>query len=98
MTDLWPEDETRARSRVAALVTSLVRDDELREILVEASSRSIWLTVRAGENDVFEEQIWIPDGPVTWEDALVLLADRLEDWICETAFAWGQQRRATLPD
>lgn len=98
MTDIWPEDEGRTRSRVAALVSSLVRDDELQEMLVETSTRSIWLTIRAGNRDIFEEQIWIPDGPLTWEDALAQLADRLEDWICETAFAWGEQRRATLPD
>jgi hypothetical protein len=93
----WPEDEERTRSRVTALVTSVVRNEELREIRVEASSRSLWLTVVAGDNEFFEGQIWTAHLEATWEQALEQLCSDMEDWVCETRFAWGQLRHATYP-
>ena len=98
MTDLWPEDQERTRSRVAALVKSVVRDDELREIRVETSSRSLWLTVVAGDDEFFERQIWNPGDDYTWEQSLERLCDAMVDWVCETRFAWGQLRHATFPE
>lgn len=34
------------------------------------------------------------EAPVTEVEVAAQLAHHLEDWVCETAFAWGQQRRA----
>lgn len=52
-----------------------------------------WLKVRAQG----EELVWRPTAQDQWIQELPVLADHLEDWVCETRFAWGQQRRASLP-
>jgi hypothetical protein len=65
----------------------------------EAGWVALRLTVIAvGDDDSFQYEIWGPDWFTTWEGSLGLLASFLEDWVCETRFAWGQERRAGIPD
>lgn len=107
----WPDRERVLRA-VRFVVDSLVMPEELdRCALVWTGddappfARTLpdldppppggvwWLRVRAEG----EEFIWRPVSHDRWIDELPDLADRLEDWVCETRFAWGQQRTASLP-
>ena len=55
------------------------------------------VVVVAAADEVFEREVWGQDWHCTWEDELRQLANRLEDWVCETSFAWGEQRIAIVP-
>ena len=108
----WPEAPERTEARVRGLVSSVVHADELVSLRLEwataiprqvddlaASLVALQLTVTTvGDDDWFQEEIWRPDWYPSWEYALGQLADALQDWVCETRFAWGQQRRAKIPD
>lgn len=92
------------------MVESVVRADELEEIRLEwgtpAAHRfdhpeagwvALRLTVLAKNDEGTRFEFWCPDSGLDWEGALDQLANDLEDWVCETSFAWGQERRATVP-
>ena len=64
----------------------------------DAAWVALRLTVAGIDDNVYQQEIWGPDWPLTWEDELWQLASDLEDWVCETSFAWGQQRVAHVPD
>lgn len=93
------------RRIVEPVVTSLLSADELDHLEVWATRSGgvdeVWVRVVArGESfrDLLDSTEW-----GTGRDGGSLaarLADHLEDWISETAFAWGQQRTAdyTLPE
>jgi hypothetical protein len=55
------------------------------------------LTVLAIDDDSFQSELWGPESSQSWESILVQLANDLEDWVCETSFAWGEQHLATVP-
>lgn len=97
------------RRRVDGIVRSLLRPKELREVRLEWVTPSAhrfdapdagWIVLRVrvaavgDESAVFE--FYNPE-ETDWEESLEQLASRLEDWVCETSFAWGQQRSATIP-
>lgn len=107
----WPEREDRARARVHALVASVVRHHELDELRLEwetpraegweaavVDGAALRLTVTAIGSESWSREIWGSDWSCAWEEELAQVADQLEDWVCETRFAWGQQRRAVIPD
>jgi hypothetical protein len=61
----------------------------------------LWIRVSA-RGEVFESQMWgtgSADDEATLAEVAWDLASRLEDWVCETAFGWGEQRTAeyTIP-
>jgi len=97
--------------RVRGVVESIVSPDELIDVRldwvtpmshrfdrVDAGWVALRVTVIAREDEVEQLEIWGPDWPSDWETALRVFASTLEDWVCETRFAWGQERRATVPD
>jgi hypothetical protein len=107
----WPEDEQRARARVRAVVDSVLRPDELAELRIEHvtpyghsldEADAVWVALRvtvvAADGDSFTGEVWDPEQMSDWEHSLHQLAWNLEDWVCETRFAWGQQRTARVPD
>ena len=105
----WPEDEQRVRSRIRGLVDSVVRPEELERVRIEWVTPSQWsrpedawaalrITVSAVGDDYYEREVWGPAWHCSWSQALRQLAEELEDWVCETRFAWGQQRQAVVPD
>jgi hypothetical protein len=106
----WPESEQRVRARVRGLVESVVRPRELREVRLawvrpdapqpngpQADAAALRVIVVAAAEEVFERDVWGPHWHGTWEDELSQLANDLEDWVCETSFAWGEQRTAAVP-
>lgn len=106
----WPESSDRVEHRVRGVVDSLLRPDELEDLRLEwvtpaerppGFSSGGWvalrLTVLAKDDESVRLEFWGPEWPQDWEGALVELASNLEDWVCETSFAWGQQRLATAP-
>jgi hypothetical protein len=56
------------------------------------------VTVVARGDEVEQLEIWGPDWPSDWDAALETLAGNLENWVCESRFAWGQLRRPYIPD
>lgn len=106
----WPEAPERVNDRVRGMVESVVRADELVEVRLEwvtplahrfdrpgAGWIALRLTVLAKGDEGERFEFWSPDSGLDWEPALAQLANDLEDWVCETSFAWGQERRATVP-
>ena len=106
----WPENEARVDARVYALVASVVGDSELKTVRLEwvtpvahqwddpdARWVALRVTVVAVADEVFAREVWGPNWYCAWEDELGQLASDLEDWVCETSFAWGEQRTATIP-
>jgi hypothetical protein len=107
----WPESPDRVQQRVRGVVDSLLGPDELQELRLEwvtpaerppgFSRSSAWIalriTVLAKEDESFRLEFWGPDMWQDWEESLGDLASNLEDWVCETSFAWGQERVATVP-
>lgn len=107
----WPEEPERVERRVRGLVDSVVFRDELIDVRLEwvtprghqwddpdANWVALRVTVVGRGDEVEQQEIWGPDWPSDWETSLWELANDLEDWVCETRFAWGQQRRALIPD
>ena len=91
-------------------VESVVSPHELVETRLEWVTRSAhhldlpdlpWvvlrLTVVARDDELTQREIWGPDWPTDWEQALHDLATHLEDWVSETRFGWGQLRSASVP-
>ena len=86
---------------VVPVVGSILRDDEPASVRLRIEDDEwpgdIWVTVVVGR-DVFGLLL----SSASWEgelragdDALAArLADALEDWVPETSFGWGEQRRA----
>ena len=68
----------------------------------DAGWAALRLSVSAIGDESFQKEIWTPGRrwgeDVAWVDELDQLASDLEDWVCETRFAWGSQRRAEIPD
>jgi hypothetical protein len=107
----WPEDPERVERRVRGLVESVLRPGELVDVRLEwvtprahqwDDPHAAWVALRvvvmaATEDDGYEREIWGPDWYCTWERELDQFANDIEDWVCETSFAWGQERRATVP-
>ena len=106
----WPEPPDRVQVRVRGIVESVLRSDELEDLrlewvtpsahqfdLLEAGWVTLRLTVSAKDDEGARFEFWSPDVGPDWEGALLQLANDLEDWVCETAFAWGHKRRATIP-
>ena len=106
----WPEPPKRAEARIRGLVSSVVKPDEFESLRLEwvtplahqvdepdAGWIALRLTVYAVGEEMFQQEVWGPAWFSTWEGALSQLANSLEDWVCETRFAWGQQRIATIP-
>lgn len=107
----WPESPERTKARVRGLVESVLEPGELRSLRLEwvtpeghhfdeqdAAWIALRVTVAAVDDDVFQREIWGPAWCTTWDSELLQLASDLEDWICETSVAWGQQRTARIPD
>ena len=106
----WPESPDRVEHRVRGIVDSLLVPDELEGLRLEwvtpaerppRFSPTAWavlrVTVLARDDEGIRLEFWGPDWPQDWEGALQQLASDLEDWVCETSFAWGQERLATVP-
>jgi hypothetical protein len=58
---------------------------------------SIWVNVAARDDERWASTVWSPQtawAARTLGEVAANLADRLEDWVCETRFGWGQQRVA----
>lgn len=107
----WPEAPERTSERIQGIVASVVHPHELRDLRIEWVTPGIhaldmpeaqWVTLRvtvhAGKDEIFQQEIWGPEPVTTWHVALWQFASHLEDWVCETRFAWGQQRHAVVPD
>lgn len=91
---------------VVPVVDGLLLPEELEsvQLLRGAGTRrgDVWVEVVA-QGEVFCGQLfdpawswegWAVQGEGQQAAVAARLADQLEDWVCETAFAWGQQRRA----
>lgn len=107
----WPEAPERTNEPIRGLVASVVHPNELRDLRIEwvtpgareldlpdAQWVALRVTVAAGKDEMFQQEIWGPAPVTSWHVALWQLASDLEDWVCETGFAWGQQRHAAVPD
>ena len=89
------------RDVVEPIARSILRDDELETIRVYREDGSspfhsrgdIWVTITA-KGETFMELV----GSGSWAVDVVAerLVDHLEDWVCETRFAWGERREASL--
>lgn len=93
-----PFDLGRVRSDVVEpVVAALLKPGELEDLKVTWGHRSdqddlsVMLTARG---ETFRDALWSPDwvGCDTAAGVARRLADHLEDWLCETVFAWGEQR------
>ena len=106
----WPEAPARVEARVRGVVESVVFPDGLVEFRLEwvtplahrfdrpnAPWVALRLTVVARDDEWEQLEIWGPDWPSDWQKALEDLAGNLEDWVCESRFAWGQLRTASVP-
>lgn len=102
-TDATDEELRELRRRaVDPVIRSLLAPDELaaaRIIVYRQDGTpeiSLWLEVGGEE---MQDRLWHPeysgqDSPEPVDVAAHLTA-RMEDWVCETRFAWGQHRLAT---
>lgn len=89
------------RRVVDPVVASLFSAAELGEVTVQwgavPAGGDVWVRVVAN-GELFEDLVLSggsdPADPVARSEAAVQLADRLEDFVCETRFGWGQQRIA----
>lgn len=102
--DPWDLDDVRERV-VLPVVRSVLGPDELRGVevgwgLVTYSwdrgdpNDELGVLVRTTGGASFRCQIWDPIGGEQTEthgQVACLLADHLEDWVCED-FVWGEQR------
>lgn len=109
--DPWDIDDVRERV-VLPVVRSVLRPNELRGVEVGwglwtsswdrgAPDDELWVLVHTTGEASFGCLIWDPVGGEQTEthgEVAYLLADRLEDWVCED-FAWGEQRiaQAVIP-
>jgi hypothetical protein len=89
-------DVGEVRRRVVdPVVAGLLRTDELDEVAVwwQPPLPELWFRVVA-RGEEFSSPIWSEAG-TTIDEVAADVASRLEDWVCETRFAWGEQRLAT---
>jgi hypothetical protein len=99
--DPWDLDDVRERV-VLPVVASLIRAPDVRRIDVgwgprEAmpgfwSDDELWVLVDAA-GSTWQSQIWqleLADQRQTLAEVAWELADRLEDWVCESVY-WGEQ-------
>ncbi|WP_432573600.1 hypothetical protein [Kineococcus sp. SYSU DK005] len=106
-TDVDDERLSALRRRVVEpVVTSVLTPEEVEHLSVhwgiDGEEGDVW--VRIDVPDQRHEVLllspwWVPDpggddGPVTEAQVAAHFGDQLEGWVCETSFAWGQQRRA----
>lgn len=88
-----PELARLMRLAVRPVVESLITADELESLSLHRAvddADEIWVQLTArGERFFAALPADAPDQVVRW------LAEQLEDWICETRFAWGEQRTAS---
>ena len=98
------------RRVVAPVVRSQLRPEELQALSVhwgvdgEASDVGVRIDVPVERHEQMVASPWwntdpwgtgqATEAPVTETDVAAQLAGQLEDWVCETSFAWGQQRTA----
>jgi hypothetical protein len=94
------------RRAVDPVVASLLSPDEVDEVSVHwgagGEPGDVWVRLVArGElfQDLLSSSAWEGTGRAGPAVLAERLADHLEDWLCETRFAWGQRRTAryTLP-
>jgi hypothetical protein len=95
---------------VNVIARSVLRPDEFQSLRLDwvtpwthrldadAGWVALRVTVTAIADEAFQKEIWNPDRSAGWEAELAQLASDLEDWVCETSFAWGEQRTALLPE
>ncbi len=90
------------RRVVDPVVASLFTPDELDELALQwespPRSGNVWVRLVAGGErfaaTLIEEPLDDSAERESLEDVAARLADRLEDFVCETEFAWGQHRIA----
>ena len=94
------------RRVVEPVVTSVLRPEEIEHLSVhwvlDGRDGDVWVRIDVPDErheDLLLSPWWTPDPwdvdvPTGEAQVAAHLADRLEDWVCETSFAWGQQRRA----
>lgn len=107
ITDSNDERLAQLRRRVVEpVVTSVLTPEEVEHLSVhwgvDGDEGDVW--VRIDVPDERHEVMllspwWVPDPGGADESATEAqvaahLGDQLEDWVCETSFAWGRQRRA----
>ncbi len=92
------DEDLRALHRdvVEPIARSILRDDELDSVRVHRDAEDpgeIYATI-VGRGEAYIHLLSSP----SWDEhqSLDRLADRLvdglEDWVCETRFAWGERR------
>ena len=96
-----PDLASLRRRAVDPVVASLLIPEEVDELSVcwgqEPYGRDVWIRlVPRGEPflDVLDSPSWSGEEPASPAAVAQRLADHLEDWVCETRFAWGQRRVA----
>ncbi|MCI2237395.1 hypothetical protein MO973_05805 [Paenibacillus sp. TRM 82003] len=107
VTDADDERLAELRRRVVEPVaTSVLGSTELEALSVhwgvDGREGDVWVRIDVPDErheEVLLSPWWIlgpEDGhpPASETEIAAHLGDRLEDWVCETAFAWGQRRRA----
>ncbi len=96
-----PELATLRRDVVEPVVTSVLSAQELEALElswgVDGDGADVWVRLTA-RGELFEHWLSSPewDGHAPRNPAVLAerLADQLEDWVCETRFAWGERRVA----
>ena len=107
VTDAEDERLRRLRQRVVEpVVRSVLKPEEIEALSVhwgiDGNEGDVWVRIDVpGERHerLLLSPWWEPDPydtepPPSEADIAAHLAVMLEDWVCETDFAWGQQRRA----
>ncbi|WP_380171078.1 hypothetical protein ACFEMC_19070 [Kineococcus sp. DHX-1] len=107
VTDADDEQLAELRRRVVEpVVTSVLRPEEIEALSVhwgvDGRAGDVWVRIDVPDGRHEEPLLspwWVADPwdvDVPADDAQIAahLGEPLEDWVCETAFAWGQQRCA----
>ena len=110
VTDADDERLAELRRRVVEpVVRATMTVDEVETLSlhwgVDGRAGDVWVRIEAPDSR-YED--WLPspwwradphDVPVPTADVEIAehLADRLQDWIAESSFAWGQLRRSSFP-
>ena len=83
---------------VMPVIEGLLRSGEVQQVAVgRGPGEEIWLLVSAA-GATWRSAFWFgtdPDPEETLGEVAYFLADRLEDWVCESV-AWGEQRIADV--
>jgi len=95
------------RRAVDPVVAGVLRPGELEELSVHrgenGSPGDVWVRLAAG-GEAFTQLLSSVDREgeprAGVQELAARLADQLEDWVCQTTFAWGERRSAryTCPD